>query len=601
MMASRSAIGTRCLGALLALGARFAARDVANIAWTAPAARRHPSQACIAAGLPHSHPSFRRPSHWDYRGHVGMSQGPAVETSGTFAWIDGKSHFWMGGDALQVPMSMHASNRERLVENLRARAEVPEGAVILLQGGNAQSVYDTDTEWDFKQESNFQYLFGVKEPGCWGAIRVSDGKSVLFVPLHPESHAAWLGPIKPAEWFERAYEVDAAFTMESADTIGRILREDLQAKLLMSPSGENRDSGSPAPMPPLADVGVADMELDAAASKALYEALAETRAIKSKDEIKVLQFASDASSEAHIAVMQKTPSWSRRGVAREHLAASAFRYETALRGCMGLGYTPICPTGERNSFLHYGHPAEPNAEAMETESLTLRDMGAVYHGYTADITCTYPVSGKFSPEQRLVYEAVLTAMLAVEESIQPGVSYKDMHRLAQRTLLSAMKDAGLFEGEVDDMMEANLMNYFMCHGLGHALGLDVHDVGGYELGTRRQDDPSVKENLRFGRPLSEGNVITVEPGFYFNSYLIEKALNDPNAAKFINKTRLQELRSVGGVRIEDNVVITATGCRVLTNVPRSPEDVEEVMAGRAWPVDAGRGGREFRDGQLVSE
>merc|ERR1719387_1644740 len=130
-----------------------------------------------------------------------------------------------------------------------------------------------------------------------------------------------------------------------------------------------------------------------------------------------------------------------------------------------------------------------------------------------------------------------------------------MHRLAQRTMLERMKEAGLFIGEVDDMIAANLISHFMPHGLGHCLGLDVHDVGGYPPGASRRDDPSIKENLRLGRELQEGMVLTVEPGFYFTDYLIDEALANPVKARFICQERLGELRGVGGVRIEDDVVV----------------------------------------------
>jgi len=214
-------------------------------------------------------------------------------------------------------------------------------------------------------------------------------------------------------------------------------------------------------------------------------------------------------------------------------------------------------------------------------------MGAEYHCYTADVTCSFPVSGHFSEPQRLVYEAVWEATLAVERKLRPGVCYKDMHRLAQRVLLERMTTAKLFVGSVDDMMAAGLMFHFMPHGLGHQLGLDVHDVGGYAPGTFKKDDPKMQENLRLGRVLKENMVLTVEPGFYFIDYLIEEALADPVKSKFINQEKLHEFwPAVGGIRIEDDVVVTATGCRVLTCVPRTVAEIEAVMAGANWQVSA---------------
>merc|ERR1719464_672128 len=145
-------------------------------------------------------------------------------------------------------------------------------------------------------------------------------------------------------------------------------------------------------------------------------------------------------------------------------------------------------------------------------------------------------------------------------------------------MLTEMRKDGLLVGEVEDMMAVNLMHHFMFH----ALGIDVHDVGGYPVGVNRKDDPSIKENLRCGRDLKEGMVITVEPGFYFADFLMEELLADPERSKFVNAERLEELRPVGGVRIEDDVVITAGGCRVLTTVPRAVAEIEAVMAGQPW-------------------
>jgi len=298
----------------------------------------------------------------------------------------------------------------------------------------------------------------------------------------------------------------------------------------------------------------------------------------------LLQWTNDVSSEAHVETMKQM-----RSGQREHLAEATFKYQAAVRGCFRVGYTCICGSGRRNAILHYGHAAEPNSEKVAENSLRLLDMGAEYHCYTADVTCTYPVSGRFTEPQRIVYEAVWESVLAVERRLCPGVSYKDMHRLAQRVLLERMVAAGLFVGSVDAMMYAGLMFHFMPHGLGHQLGLDVHDVGGYAPGHFRKDDPSIKENLRCGRVLKENMVVTVELGFYFFDYLIEEALADSTKSRFINQEKLHEFwPAVGGVRIEDNVVITSDGCRVLTCVPRTVAEIEAVMAGAAWQVSASR-------------
>lgn len=505
----------------------------------------------------------------------GSAGRPPMVTGGTVSWErTGASFFSMGEGTLKVPMAMHAQHRKKLCQALAGR--VSDQAIILLQGGEELSVYDTDTNWDFKQESNFQYLFGVKEPGCFAALRVRDAHALLFIPRMEKVYEAWCGPVKPPAWFQRAYEVEAAHVDEMS-----VVLEKMGVKELLVLRGEtNRDSGLQLSEPSFE--GKEKFSINKEGSQILWDQLNECRVVKDEEELKLMQWVNDVSSKAHIETMRQM-----RAMQREHLAEASFKYQAALRGCFRVGYSCICGSGRRNAILHYGHPAEPNGEQVAHDSLRLLDMGAEYHGYTSDVTCTFPVSGHFTAAQRTVYEAVWEAVLAVERRLRPGVSYKEMHRLSQRVLLERMTAASLFVGSVDDMMAAGLMFHFMPHGLGHQLGLDAHDVGGYGPGERRQDDPSIKENLRCGRVLKENMVITVEPGFYFIDYLIEEALADANKAKFINQDRLHDFwSSVGGVRIEDDVVITKDGCRVLTCVPRTVAEIEATMAGAEWQVSS---------------
>eukprot|EP00929_Paragymnodinium_shiwhaense_P015514 TRINITY_DN123616_c0_g1_i1.p1 TRINITY_DN123616_c0_g1~~TRINITY_DN123616_c0_g1_i1.p1 ORF type:complete len:524 (+),score=120.98 TRINITY_DN123616_c0_g1_i1:102-1673(+) len=509
---------------------------------------------------------------------------PKPRQSGSVYWNErGAAHFCGGEGAPLVPMSMHKENRQKLCEHLRKRSEVAggdaaAGAVVFLEGGSERSMYDTDVEWDlFRQESNFQYLFGVKEPGCLAFLRVSDAKAVLLIPRLEPVYETWMGPIKPPAWFHSAYEVDeVGFVDEAKDVL-----QSLKPSRLICYRGVNRDSGLTLPEPKFD--GLDSSMIDDAASKVLWDEIGECRNIKSAEEIKVLQYVNDISSEAHLAVMRKI-----KAGQREHLSEAEFRYQSSLRACHRVGYNCICPTGPRNAILHYGHPAERNAEPVDADALTLHDMGCEYHCYTADVTVTFPVNGKFTDAQRIIYEAVWAATLAVEQHVRPGVSYKDMHRLAQRTLCQELKAAGLFKGDVEDMMKADLIGRFMPHGLGHNLGLDVHDVAGFPPGVGKKDDPSIKQNLRLGRDLMENMVITVEPGFYFVDYLLKELKDTPEQMKFVDEARLEELRHVGGVRIEDDVVITATGCRVLTKVPRTVAEIEAFMAGTPWPISQAR-------------
>lgn len=505
------------------------------------------------------------------RGGTGRPRPRTAAAEAATVGEDGRSYFHMGGDTLRVPFAMHRRHRERLLERLRPELAAEAGrCCVVMEGGRELPLYDTDTVWDFKQESNFQWLFGVREPGCFGALDVASGEAVLFVPRLPEEYEAWMGPRRTTDWFRETYEVDRVFF---ADEMQQVLQRELHAEKLLAYHGKNRDSGLRLRQPRFDGSESFEFLQDGR----LWDALAECRVIKDEDEIAVMQFVNDVSSDAHVAVMRGL----RPGMS-EYMSEASFRHYAFLRGCARVGYSCICPSGSRCAVLHYGHAAFPNAEEVLPGEMKLHDMGAEYHCYTADITCTFPVDGHFTAAQRTVYEAVWEATLTVERSLRPGVSYREMHLLAERTLLEFMVEAGLFVGSVAEMQERHLMSHFMPHGLGHSLGLDVHDVGGYLPGEKRQDDPRVEQNLRCGRDLLEGMVITVEPGFYFVDYLIESALADPDKARFIVAERLEELRPVGGVRIEDDILVTADGCRVLTRVPRTVEEVEAVMAGEAW-------------------
>ena len=174
----------------------------------------------------------------------------------------------------------------------------------------------------------------------------------------------------------------------------------------------------------------------------------------------------------------------------------------------------------------------------------------------------------------------------MESSVRPGVVYTEMHRLAERVMLEKMTEAGLFTGNIDDMVRENLCSYFMPHGLGHCLGLDVHDVGGYEPGKGKIQQPGLS-SLRCGRALQEDMVITVEPGFYFNDYKRMELEGFPDKMRFVNVDVLNRMWVVGGIRIEDDIVITDQGCRVLNNVPRTVSEIEAVMAGGKWDTASG--------------
>ena len=473
------------------------------------------------------------------------------------------AHFSLGPGTYRVPMRLHAENRRRLAERLRAHGASARG-VVLLEGGKAQFRYETDTEELFKQESFFKWAFGVKEPGFFGAIEVESGKSWLFMPRLPAEWAVWQGRIQPPEHYEAMYAVDEVRHVdEIAETLAAI-----HAKPLYLLKGRNTDSGNWST--PAAFDGIERFDADA---DTIHPHFVECRLIKTADEIDLLRYVNGVTSAAHLEVMRQI----RPGMTEFHLEA-IFRNEIYRRGgCRFTAYHCICGCGPNSAILHYGHQGAPNDRVLEDGDLFLDDSGAEYHGYASDVTCSYPVNGRFTPDQRMVYEAVLAANHAVQAAMKPGVPWPDMHRLAERTIAERLLAAGLLRGTLDAIVGAHVPNLFMPHGLGHLMGLDVHDPGGYPASVTRSDEPGLR-SLRCGRPLEAGMVITVEPGCYFIDAVLEPALADPRYASFLVPDVLKRFRGFGGVRIEDDVLVTATGSENMTRVPRTVDEIEGAMS-----------------------
>lgn len=471
---------------------------------------------------------------------------------------------------VHIPTSLWQKNRDRLVAAL-AEQGVKQG-LVLLAGGEAHRVekYNTDGEGLFRQESYFLHQFGVNEPDMLGMINLADGSATLVIPRLPEEYAIWMGAIKQPAEYAAEYGVQRAIFR---DELGEALKTAGDATVYLLKT-RNTDSGALLKAPALPELE--DVRTD---DGLLGPVLSELRVFKTKEEQDVMRAMNLVASEAHLAVMASS-----RVGALEVSMEGAFRAVCSrVGGVRQFAYTPICASGPNGAVLHYGHAGAPNNRRMQDGDLILNDMGMEAGGYASDITVGFPLNGKFSAEQALVYSAVLNALFAVEDAMKPGTPWLDMHALAYRTILATLKEGGLLQGEVDAMMEANLGSIFQPHGLGHMIGLDTHDVGGYNGGAVRDTRFGYK-SLRTTRKLAPGMVVTVEPGCYFADVLIERALANPELAQFIVPEEMQKYRGLGGVRLEDNVIITETGIEVMTRVPRTIQQVEAAVAGELTSI-----------------
>ncbi|KAJ3639276.1 hypothetical protein Zmor_002641 [Zophobas morio] len=474
---------------------------------------------------------------------------------------------WMGPGTLEIPLELFALNRRRLVERLRPKSSG--NAIVVLQGGDEVPFYDTDTTYNvFRQESYFMWAFGAIEPGCFGAIEVNTGETHLFVPRFPPSYAIWMGPLHSLEYFGKKYNIPH---VHYSDEIASVL-EKLNPTVLLTLNGVNSDSGLTAKEATFD--GIEKFVVD---NTLLFNEIADLRVFKTRFEIAVMKYVVEVSSAAHRKVMR----FAQPGKSEYQCESEFLHHCYSVGGCRFVSYTCICASHTNAATLHYGHAAVPNDRFINDGELCLFDMGANYFGYAADITCTFPVSGKFTPDQKLIYEAVLTSNLAVFRAAKPGVSWGDMHLLANRTLVEELKKGGLLKGDVDAMIKAGMGAIFQPHGLGHLLGLDVHDVGGYISGQPvRLQAPRGLEKLRTNRILGEGMILTIEPGCYFIDILLDEALEDPELSKFLVPDVIERFRGTGGVRIEDDVLITTEGVVNLTKVPRTIKEIEDWIAGK---------------------
>ncbi|XP_068629258.1 xaa-Pro dipeptidase isoform X1 [Battus philenor] len=467
----------------------------------------------------------------------------------------------MGPGTLEVPLNLFAKNRDRLANKLE------HGQIVILQGGDSINHYDTDQEYLFRQESYFTWICGVREPGCYCALDVTTKKAHLFIPRLPDEYEVWMGKLLSCEQFKEIYGVDE---VHYVDQLQEILKQ-LKPEVLLTLSGPNTDSGLTAKEAVFE--GIDEFKVD---NEILFPIIAELRVIKTPEEIEVMRYVCKISSDAHKQVMLHA----KPGLMEYQCESVFLDHCYRIGGCRHVSYTCICGSGDNAAILHYGHAAAPNCKMIQNGDMCLFDMGGNYAGYAADITCSFPANGKFTDNQKLIYEAVLAARDAVFREAKPGVKWTDMHLVANRAMLEHLKQGNLLKGDVEEMIREGVNGILQPHGLGHLLGLDVHDVGGYlPHCPERLGGPLSR--LRTARVLEAGMVLTIEPGCYFIPKLLDKALNNTTQARFFNWDIINKYRGFGGVRIEDNVLITENGIEDLTSVPRTVAEIEDFMANGA--------------------
>ncbi|MCB9681502.1 MAG: aminopeptidase P N-terminal domain-containing protein [Alphaproteobacteria bacterium] len=427
-----------------------------------------------------------------------------------------------------------AAHKKALLDRL------PEGEAVLLFGAPTR-LRNGDAEHRYRPDSDVWWLTGWPDPEVAVFVAHGDTPVTMFVQPRDPTAETWTGRRAGPEGARARFGADAAFAYDRLEAeLPRLLQGHTALHYAFGVDAEH-DALLQASIHKAARSarrnGLDVPETFHAPSKLLHE----LRLFKLPDEVALLREAGRISAEAHVAAMRAG-----RPGAAEYEIESAIEHTFRRQGSEGPGYTSIVAAGDNANILHY----IVNDCVVAEGDLVLVDAGCEVGHYTADITRTWPANGRFTPPQRRVYQAVLDAQLAAIAAVKPGATFMDVHDTAIRSLTTSMVALGLLEGEVDDLIASEAYKAWYMHGTSHWLGLDVHDVGTYARGGR-------------SRVLEPGMVLTIEPGLY-----IPAASEDAPA----------DLRGIG-IRIEDDVLVTASGCEVLTaDAPKTVEALEAVCA-----------------------
>ena len=452
---------------------------------------------------------------------------------------------------------------------------------ILLSGGKSSTFnfYDTDTLIsNFRQEPFFRYIFGCNEPDLMGLLDLDKKEIILFLTPLPLEAERWMGKRKTFSYYEKEYLLTNASPIQQLDNI--LKQRDIKYLYLLN--GQNSDSDLYSTTTATFN-NIKNYILD---YNSLYPLLCESRVIKTNTEIKLMRRACLVSSKAHVYVMRHI----KPNMTERQLEALFKGYTYYYGGARHQAYECICGSGNHGSILHYGHSAYPNDKILKNGETVVLDMGSEYLGYATDITCSYPVNGIFTDKQKMIHNAVVDANRTVCNIMKPGILWTDMHRLSERILLKHLyKNMKILKypfGDIKDKTDKEIIDYFMSiymcsmfmpHGLGHFIGITVHDVGGYNKKYKRSNELGLCW-LRTTRKLKQGMIITVEPGLYFNTSWIKQMMQKyPKMADCIDGDVIKQYYGCGGCRIEDDVLITKDGIETFSIVPRSCKQIEQVM------------------------
>lgn len=456
------------------------------------------------------------------------------------------------------PVEVYLERRTRL------RKQVKTGLILFL--GNQESPMNyRDNQYPFRQDSSFLYFFGLDCPGLAAVIDIDQDSECVFGDDPTVDDIIWTGPQQPLQ--EKCQQV-GVYETDSHERLAVLLRTAVEhgRKVHFLPQYRPENIMKIEQLMGLHPTVVQDY-----VSEELIRAVVAQRSFKTQEEIGQIEAALDISYEMQTAAMR---------------IAGPGLYEREVAGAMeGIalsrgGRLAFCTIFSVHGETLHNHFHE---NLMKEGDIAVNDSGAesAFH-YASDITRTIPVGGKFTQQQKEIYTIVLNAQEKAIEAIRPGVEFREIHALACTVLLAGLKDLGLIRGDIGQAVRAGVHTLFFQCGLGHMMGLDVHDMEGlgedyvgYTDTIKRNPDFGWR-SLRLAKALEPGFVITVEPGIYFIPELINRWKADKKHEQYIDYDSIEKYRDFGGVRIEDDVLVTEEGYNVLGK--KIPKDIDEVEA-----------------------
>ncbi len=461
-------------------------------------------------------------------------------------------------------------DKEIYTNRRRRLKELVGNGLILILGNNDSPFNYPDNTYHYRQDSTFLYFFGIDCQGFAGVIDVDNDREILFGDDVTMDGIIWMGPQPKVS--ERGALIGVSDTRPVSELVSVVKKAVTQGqKVHFTPPYRGENIMLLADLLGLHHGRVADY-----ASRQLIDSCIALRSVKEACEIEEMERHMAVAYQMHTTAMKLA----KEGVSEQYITGVI--EGISMSGGGAVSFPVICSVRGETLHNHY------HGNILKAGQLLLVDAGSESQmHYATDHTRTTPVGGKFSRQQKEIYDIVLAANNNAREATKPGVFYRDVHLLASRTIASGLKELGIMKGDVEEAVKSGAHALFMPHGLGHMIGLDVHDMEDYNdtlVGYDHEIERSTQfglKSLRMGRRLREGFAVTNEPGIYFIPALIDKWRAEKKFTEFINYDKLDGYKTFGGVRLEDDILVTKDGCRILgERIPITTDEVEAMAASK---------------------